>query len=278
MHTVPQTFPYSQPIVSVYGQTQAELEAGVAKIYDQLNQRPHGDWNGAGWVREGQGDYSYMIQCPAPPPQPPITPQPAISVAETRSARHKRIAALRAEAMSKAPAHPKPVRERPSKPEGYVDKRTVQRQKVAERNERKKEMRRMNSNNPPRLTEENLWRHEAQNSNRTVPAPNVTMTRDRFRRIQEERAANAAALAAAAAAAQGGAGQNAGVPPGSQNGLFYSESVSSWEHEKPDEVAGWREGIRTPPDGDAEMSDAPTIEDLGLYSGETLDPDDAIDG
>ncbi|KAL8799142.1 MAG: hypothetical protein Q9182_006117 [Xanthomendoza sp. 2 TL-2023] len=157
--TIPQHFQYSCPIVFFIADTQEELNAGLQKFRDDLAQLPNGDWHDEGWVRADTGDVGWMIKCANPQPaqadpqQYLFVPTPAERHEEMVQARSQRAEALdqkRQEYQAREAAKPKPVRERKPRPEGWVDPRTLQKQRAKERAEKKREYRASNPYRPAR--------------------------------------------------------------------------------------------------------------------------------
>ncbi|KAL8726186.1 MAG: hypothetical protein Q9166_006859 [cf. Caloplaca sp. 2 TL-2023] len=152
--TIPQHFPVSYPIVYLRANTQAELDAGVQNVKNDLARLANGPWHDEGWVRAHTGDIGWMIQCPTFQSNDPAPRQVVVvptqeeqheAMVQGREARAKALEGKRTEYEAREAAKSKPVRERKSRPEGYVDKRTPQRQIAAERAAKKREYR---ANNP----------------------------------------------------------------------------------------------------------------------------------
>lgn len=172
---VPQNFPICQPLVYLYSNDQAAHDAALAKFNNDLARLPNtNNFGGEGWIRDPAANHAYMIQAPALPLPPPQVALPAAIVTETRDERRERFNQALDEAMERAAAAPRRVRNRPSHPEGYVDRRTRQRQLAEERRRRYLENRK---NNPPPPKEPQ--------SIRSLPSANDIMTRQRLRELRE---------------------------------------------------------------------------------------------
>ncbi|CAO1602514.1 hypothetical protein XANCAGTX0491_006124 [Xanthoria calcicola] len=169
---VPQNFPICQPLVYLYSNDQAAHDAALAKFNNDLARLPNtNNFGGEGWIRDPSANHAYMIQAPALPPPPPEVP--AIAT-ETQDQRRERFNQAREEALERDSAAPRRVRNRPSHPEGYVDRRTRQRQLAEERRRRYHENR---INNPPPPKEPQ--------SVRSLPSENRAMTRQRLKELRE---------------------------------------------------------------------------------------------
>ncbi|KAI4222656.1 MAG: hypothetical protein L6R36_005989 [Xanthoria steineri] len=169
---VPQNFPICQPVVYLYSNDQAAHDAALAKFNNDLARLPNtNNFGGEGWIRDPNANHAYMIEAPALPPPPPQVPA---MVSETRDERRERFNQAREEALERAAAAPRRVRNRPSHPEGYVDRRTRQRQLAEARRERAREIRR-NNPRPPKEPQ----------SVRSLPSQNEPMTRRRLQALRE---------------------------------------------------------------------------------------------
>ncbi|KAL8816476.1 MAG: hypothetical protein Q9223_004517 [Gallowayella weberi] len=159
--TIPEHFQYSIPIVYLHANTEEELNAGLQTIKNELAQLANGDWHNEGWVRAQTGDYGWMIKCGNPQPTQSAPQQfLVVPTQEERQERHEEMVqarSQRAEALdqkrqeysAREAAKPKSVRERKPRPEGYLDPRTLQRQRAKERAEKKREYRANNPNPNP---------------------------------------------------------------------------------------------------------------------------------
>ncbi|KAL8646547.1 MAG: hypothetical protein Q9226_006811, partial [Calogaya cf. arnoldii] len=176
---VPQQFPICQPLVFLHSNNQAEYDAALAAFNNQLAQlRNTNNFSGEGWVRDPNTNHAYMIQAPAlPAPAPEVAPPPIVT--ETREERRERFNQAREEALIRAAAQPRRTRERPSRPEGHVNRRTQQRQQAEQRRLAKiayQQAKPAPPRPPPR--------------DRSLPSTNIPLTRARRREMEAERAAN----------------------------------------------------------------------------------------
>ncbi|KAL8785733.1 MAG: hypothetical protein Q9213_003200 [Squamulea squamosa] len=208
--TVPQTFPISQPFVYIQSDNQNDLEAARTKLYNELGLLPpNNDWTGEGWVKDQNGNYAYMIRAPTP-----NAPNPT-KLIETRDQRHERINQLREAAFQREAAQPKKPRERKSQPDGYVDKRVLQKQRAEERKMTKREFRR----NHPRV-------HEGGKTIPQAPSANSIMTRAKAKLKREKNEEG--------------------------DGRFYFGSEKSFSSQKAKEIEDWKEKVGKE---DVEMED-----------------------
>ncbi len=241
LQTIPQTFPISQPLVYIQATNQADFDAALAKVYNELGLLANRAWNGEGegWMRDQDGNYAYMIQAPPPPP-PVATDSREVQVVETREQRYERISKLREEALQRQAAEPKKARERKPQPECQADKRTQQKQRAEERKAKKADYRRSTHGTPRK--------HEGGKTIPQAPPADSIMTRERRRKINEENVEN--------------------------EGRFYSRSEQSWQGRRPQEIVEWRQDV---PTGEAveDNTDMEDVQDLGEVSMETTGPDDA---
>ncbi|KAL8921941.1 MAG: hypothetical protein Q9172_003755 [Xanthocarpia lactea] len=242
LQTIPQTFPISQPLVYIQATNQADFDAALAKVYNELGLLANRAWNGEGegWMRDQDGNYAYMIQAPPPPSSQVATDSREVGVVETREQRYERISKLREEALQRQAAQPKKVREPKPRPEGQVDKRTQQKQRAEERKARKAEYRRSNHGTPRK--------HQGGKTIPQAPPADLTMTRGQLRRMNEENVEN--------------------------EGRFYSSSEQSWQGRRGEEIVEWRQDV---PSGEAgeDSTEMEDVQDLGVVSMETNGPDDA---
>ncbi|KAL8853039.1 MAG: hypothetical protein Q9221_002069 [Calogaya cf. arnoldii] len=244
--TVPQQFPISQPLVYLQANDQAAFDAALATFNNELARlRNTNTFNGEGWVRDPDTNHAYMIQAPALPPAP-NGPDPAHVSIETREERRERFNQARDEALQRAANAPRRTRERPSRPQGHIDRRNQQRHQVEQRRLTRLAYQQANPA-PPRPSQRN----------RSLPSTNIPLTRARRREMEAERAAN--------------------------QEFYVSESMESWEVRVPGRIDGWRQDVAQieewrrgvePEDEDTEMED---VQDLGSERSEVL-PGDAVEG
>ncbi|KAL8858355.1 MAG: hypothetical protein Q9178_005036 [Gyalolechia marmorata] len=242
LETIRQTFPISQPLVYIQATNQADFDAALARIYNELGILANGAWNGEGegWMRDQDGNYAYMIQAPPPPSSPVATDSREVEVVETREQRYERISKLREEALQRQAAQPKKARERKPQPEGQVDRRTQQKQRAEERKAKKADYRRSNHGTPRK--------HQGGKTIPQAPSADLTTTRGQLRKRNEENVGN--------------------------EGRFYSRSEQSWQGRRGEEIVEWRQHVPSGEVGEdsTEMED---VLDLGLVSMETDGPEDA---
>ncbi|KAI4264198.1 MAG: hypothetical protein L6R42_000684 [Xanthoria sp. 1 TBL-2021] len=204
---VPQNFPICQPVVYLYSNDQAAHHAALAKFNDDVARLPTTNTLiGEGWIKDPNANHAYMISAPPLPPPAPTIPNPMEVAAETRHQREERLERFnktREEALQRAAAAPKRARERPSQPEGHIDKRTQQKQLAEERKARKDAYRKAHP----------AARRRSQR-NRTPPSGNVIFTRAMRRELVE-----------------------------ADREFYVSGSTESWDGRRKDRVEGWRQDV-----------------------------------